>query len=310
MTPFQRGLYRHYINSQRHFEKKHGLIERMARLVRDTEDPTKMTEQVVEIDRTWPLNLAAIVRILRMHTLYNRGEGRTQALRVIAEIDDQGEKGVMAVTIDRLYGLFEFRFMYKSWFGIEICGNARRIADMIRPGGQPNVLALYRLSELLDGIHASFIMDALEHPEGAGFPKFTKRGSRDLIVCMESADTVIRSGVPEGLKDGHWYAMNCKPFSQEPSDTLRIFIGQAFTLKRSVDDWQFRQGGISVVAENEGYGRIVPMHDPRPYQPWLKAFKGKLFPWYASRLEAIQAYVVRPFNGTSRLMADCLKRIA
>lgn len=317
MTPFQRGLYRHYINARRQFNKKHGANIVMTRIRLDKDDPAKSTEQVVEIDRTWPLNLAGITRILRLHTLKNQGEGRTQALRLIAEIDDQGEKGVLSATIDLLYGIVEFRFRYTSWGGTEISGPAIRIGDLLRPDEQPAVLALYRLCELLDaddtlglrGFHRAFIAEALAHPEGLGFPKFTKEACRDLLSCVRGANAAVRSGIPEGLKDGLWYAMQCTPFHDDPPDTLRLFIGQAYTLGRSVDDWNFREGGISIVAENDGYGRVVPMYEPRLFRPWLPAGTGKLFPWYEARLEAIKPYVVRPFRDTSKMMAECLKTV-
>lgn len=316
MTPFQRGLYRHCVNSQRQFDKKHGRVHRVTSISIDKDDPSKSTQHVASLDRTWPLNIAGIARILRVHTLVNRGEGRAQALRVIAELDDQGAKGVVAVTIDLLLGLVDFRFRYRSWGGADV-GGSRRIADLLSPDELPALLALYRLCELLDadeklgahGSHRAFIAEALTHPEGVGFPKFTKEGCRDLIGCMHGADLAVRSGVPDGLRDGAWYAMSCTPFSYEPPDTLRIFIGQAYTLDRGRDDWNFREGGISVVAENGGWGRVVPLRTVYTPRPWLQAFNGKIFPWYAARLEKIQAYVIRPFNGTSELMAECLKTV-
>jgi len=316
MTPFQRGLYRHHVNAQRNFDKKHGRIDRLTRISPDKDDPAKSTEQVVEIDRTWPLNIAGIARILRLHTLHNRGEGRMQALRLIVEIDDNGEKGVMAATVDLLYGIVEFRFRYKRWGGAEVGPRALRIADLLRPDEQPTVLALYRLCELLDadeklglgGFYRAFIAEALAHPDGLGFPKFTKDPGRDLLGLLNAAEGATRSGIQDGMQDGAWYARTCTPFSRDPLDIIRVFVGQAYTLHRSLDDWKFREGGISAMVENAGYGRIVPTHEFLIYDPWLSPGH-KLIRLEAPLLEAVRAHVERPFHGTSKLMAECLKTV-
>lgn len=292
MTGFQKGLYRHHINCERQWEAKRA----------------KSVGGEAVVTRLLPLDIAGIVRPLRVHTTFNRGEGAEQALRVIAELDDHGAKGVMMVTIDRLYGLVEFRFRYKDVLG-ERGGEAWRLGSLHRTDRQPYVLALYRLCELLDAQAVNFIAEALAQPEGAGFPKFTKEGSRDLIQCMGGADVAVRSGVPKGLKDGQWYAMKRKPLRDDPKDALCIYVGQAFTRQRGPDDWHFRERGISVTAENDGYGRVTPSPEYRCHQPWLEAFHGKIFPWYEARLEKLRDFVCLPFHGTPALMAECLKTV-
>lgn len=293
MTPFQRGAYRHHVITARQWQ------ERQA----------KSRGLEAAFTRILPLNLQALTRILRLHTTYNRGEGAEQAMRVIAEIDDHGAKGVLAATIDRLYGLVEFRFRYRDDTAEHRTAGAIPFGLLYRTEYQPYVFLLYRLCELLDKHGERFIGEALAHPEGFGFPKFTRDGGRDLLGCLHGAALAVRSGVPEGLVEGRWYAMRCTPMPDDPWGMERLYLGEAFTRHHGKDDWHFRPRGISVTAENGGYGRLVPSPEERNFEPWLQAFHGKIFPWHAARLEALRAYVNLPFHGTSRLMAECLKTV-
>src|SRR5688572_16405660 len=97
LSAFPKNLYRFHIEAQRALD----------------------LEQSGNFRRTFPLRLFGITRIIRLDDVRNPGEGATydgvsyperQHLRIIAEIDDDGEKGVMCVTLDRRYGTVGFRF--------------------------------------------------------------------------------------------------------------------------------------------------------------------------------------------------------
>jgi len=324
MTQFQRGLYRHHILCQRRFDEKRGDVPTVTTIAIG-DGTAAETKHVAVLDRTLPLDIGGIARILRVDDLRNEGEGAVhggtayperQLLRVFAEIDDHGEKGVMCVTLDRLYGTMEWRFAYRSWGSTQVGGGRDPIVELMHTDGQPKLLALYRLCELLDadddkgsrGLYRAWIAEALHRPEGFGFPKFTRAEGRELIDRHRHhpADAAGK-GPPKHVFREAWYAQGWRDKNRPLDETLYFWVGRVET--HPTDGKPFwLDDAVKVACEHDGYGCVVPAYEYYIGGIWLN--EDDSFFRVPAGLEAeILKHVVRPPSDTSLLMSELLKTV-
>lgn len=297
MTNFQRGLYRHYENARRKEDGRHDHAT----------------------SRALPLNIDGITRILAFDEKRNDGEGfvsgdlawgEQQLLRVFAAVDDQGEKGVMCVIIDRLYGTFEFHHLYRD--GQRSGSGPRKLAEMFRTDGQPYVLAIFRLLELLEAgprlgynsYHYDFIVQALYRPEGFGFPKFAREAGRKLLETYRANPPTTTAGVPEGLEQDAWYARGFRDANRPLDENLYFWVGRAMLLAQPF--WQ--DHAVKVTCENGGYGRIAPEYVYYIGGMWVSEHD-RFFKIDDAFAEQILKHVVRRFNDTPQKMQEHLATI-
>lgn len=321
MTPFQRGLYRHHLLCQRRFDAKRGHATVTTVTLDENGGEPK---HVASLDRTLPLNLSGLTRILRVDDIRNDGEGEThgdrryperQLLRIFAAIDDEGEKGALCVMLDRLYGTMEWRFAYRSWGGTQVGGGRDRLVQLIHTDDQPKLLALYRLCELLDadaekgghGLYSAWIAGAVFRPEGYGFPKFTRAEGRELIDHHRIAAKAARKGPPEKVRREAWYAQGWRDKNRPLDETLYFWIGRAET--HPVDGKPFwLDDAVKVACEHDGYGRVVPTYEYYIGGIWLS--EGDSFFHVPAGLETdILKHVVRPPSDTSSVLNELLKTL-
>lgn len=320
MTEFQRELYRFHMDAERRARTSHDTVTTIGI---DADDPSKRTEHVAVLDRTLPRDLSGITRILRVDDIRNDGEGVTlgdrhyperQILRVFAELEDEG-RGVMAVTIDRLYGTLAWDFQYARWGGARLGGGGGRpIAELIQPGSAPETLALYRLCELLDadeekggyGLYRAFIAEALARPDGFGFPKFTADLGAYLVQRHNGGASVRARGHAQGVKRGAWYAHGWRDKNRPLDDALYFWIGKAGVASWQQDRPFWLDHCVKVTCENGGRGRKTPEYQYYIGDIWL-AEGDTLTELDGSMAQAILRHVVRPPSDTGAIMSALLK---
>lgn len=324
LSQFPKDLYRFHIEAQRAHDRKRG-VDTVTTV--SLEKGASKTEHAAVLDRTLPLDLSGITRIFRLDDVRNDGEGVTiggrayperQLLRIVAELDDEGEVGVMAVTLDRLYGTVGFRFRYKSWGGTEVGDMGRPIAELLHPDSYPKLLALYRLCELLDaddeigghGLYRQFIAEALSRPEGFGFPKFTAGVGRHLLGCYRDCPPVGTRVSLKGFERHAWYARGFRDRNRPLDENLYFYVGQVEVLSWQQDRplWSYEETDrvlTKIAYENGGYGRAIPESEYYLGDIWVNG-DDRFFRIAEAAAAEIRSHVVKPPSDTSKIMAECL----
>jgi len=301
MTAFQRGLYRHHINASRREDHRR----------KRPSGPL-------------PLNLAAITRLLRVDEMLNEGEGmiidrrpnpERQLLRIVAVIDDQGRKGVMAATVDRLYGTYGFRFRYKD-DGVEYGGGESPLTDLMFSDNQPGYLILLRLCELLhadevlgaEGVHFGMLARTLSCPGGAGFPAFTRGIGRILLDAYRMVGHGASPGVPSDVVKDGWYAQGILLDADEGARNLQMWVGRAEILEWQPDRPFWQDDAVKITFANGGYGPAVPRYQHVIGGMFLRQ-DDRFFRIDEVMAQMILKHVVRFPPGLSAILADCLKTL-
>lgn len=320
LSQFQKDLYRFHLKAQRADDRRRGAST--ITTISLSENSSKKTERVARIDRTLPLDLSGITRIIRLDDLRNDGEGSThggrayperQLLRIFAELDDEGARGVMCVKLDLLYGTVGFSFRYRNWGDAEVGIGAHPFTEILLPDSYAKLLALYRICELLDaddaigcrGLYRSFIAEALSRPEGFGFPKFTREAGQRLLGLYRDCPPVGKTGLAEGVERDAWYVRGFRDKNDPCDANLYFYVGQADVLswKRERPIW--RDDATRVTFENGGHGRATPFHEHYLGDIWLYE-DDRFFRIPDDFAPEILRHVLRPPRDASEIMSASL----
>ena len=299
MNDFQRRLYRyHMLVRERH--------ERRTAVTVTTIGLDDKSEKTAVLDRTLPGTLAGFTRIVRTDRLKNEGEERQEALRCVAEIREGERRGALEMTLDLLHGRVRFFYTNAHWHGSEVGTGDIPLTELMQPDRAPEVLALYRICELLDAqddpFARGFIAEAMAHPEGLGFPKFTRGFGQHLLQRYRETAPAAADG-PTKVVAGTWYAHGHRPFvPYGKSADLEFWIGKAVAW----GDGLWADDVVEVAYENEGFGRAVPSY--RYYVGRIHLAKGdRIFPLTAEEVAEAWRFAPKPFGSASSVLHDSVK---